>query len=83
MGSREAALKEAGDLVIPIQQGLISASNIYAELGEIVNGDKVGRTSDNEITFYKSVGNAAQDVATAELVVRAAEMQGLGRVIEI
>lgn len=83
VGSREAALKEAGDLVIPIQQGLISASNIYAELGEIVNGDKVGRTSDNEITFYKSVGNAAQDVATAELVVRAAEMQGLGRVIEI
>jgi ornithine cyclodeaminase len=80
---RKAALEEAGDLIIPIRQGLISADDIYAELGEIVNGDKAGRTSDDEITFFKSVGNAAQDVATARWVLQAAEEKGLGTVIAL
>ncbi|MFQ5341437.1 MAG: ornithine cyclodeaminase family protein, partial [Anaerolineae bacterium] len=80
---REAALAEAGDLIIPIRQGLVRAADIYAELGEIVNGEKAGRTSDDEITFFKSVGNAAQDVATARWVLRAAEERGLGTVVAL
>lgn len=80
---REAALEEAGDLIIPIQQSLISADDIYAELGEIVNGDKAGRTSEDEITFFKSVGNAAQDVVTARWVLRAAEAKGLGTLVAL
>jgi alanine dehydrogenase len=83
VGSRAAALKEGGDLIIPINQGLITADTIYAELGEIVNGIKPGRTSPDEITFYKTVGNAVQDVATARLVLQAAEEQDLGTVVEI
>ena len=70
--SREAALKEAGDLIIPIQQGLIRAEDVDTELGEIVNGIKAGRTSDSEITFFKSVGVAVQDVAVARRVLQAA-----------
>ena len=81
--SREAALAEAGDLIIPLRQGLITADHIHAELGEIVNGDKPGRTSDDEITFFKSVGNAAQDVVTARWVLQAAEEKGLGTVVTL
>lgn len=70
--SREAALKEAGDLIIPIEQGLIRTEDVDTELGEIVNGTKAGRTSDSEITFFKSVGVAVQDVAVARRVLQAA-----------
>ncbi len=80
---REAALEEAGDLIIPIRQGLIRAEDIYAELGEIVNGEKAGRTSDDEITFFKSVGNAAQDVVTARWALEAAEERGLGTLVAL
>ena len=67
---REAALAEAGDIIIPIKQGLITEGHIYAELGEIVSGAKPGRTSDEEITVFKSVGLAIQDASTASYVVR-------------
>jgi len=67
---REAALAEAGDVIIPIKQGLITEEHIYAELGEVVSGAKPGRTSDEEITVFKSVGLAIQDASTANYVVR-------------
>ena len=67
-----ACLAEAGDLIIPIQEGTITDDHIYADLGEIVAGDKPGRTSDDEITLFKSVGLAIQDVAAASLVYRKA-----------
>lgn len=69
--SREACLEEAGDLIIP-------NAEIDAEIGEIVNGDKPGRQSDDEITFFKSVGVAVQDAAAGAAVLAAAEAQGLG-----
>jgi len=71
--SREAALKEAGDLIIPMRQGLIRAEDIDTELGEIVNGTRPGRTSETEITFFKSVGVAVQDVAVARRVLELTE----------
>jgi len=81
--SRQAALVEAGDLVIPLQQGLIAESHIHAEIGEIVAGHKPGRESDDEITVFKSVGVAVQDVAAARRVLdRAAEL-GLGIEVEL
>lgn len=67
---RDACLAEAGDLLIPIEQGLIDRSHIYAELGEILSKLKPGRTSANEITLFKSVGNAVQDLAVAALVLK-------------
>lgn len=75
---RASCLEEAGDLVQPMQDGLLEASHIHAELGEIVAGHKAGRTSADEITFFKSVGNAVQDLAAAAHVVAAARERGLG-----
>jgi ornithine cyclodeaminase/alanine dehydrogenase-like protein (mu-crystallin family) len=77
---REAALHEAGDIIIPINQGLFSPDHIYAELGEIVAGLKPGRSSfgPTEISFFKSVGNAAQDVAMAHYLYHRARQLGLG-----
>lgn len=81
--SREAALAEAGDLIIPLRQKTIRQDQVYAELGEIVNGTKPGRTSDTEITFFKSVGVAVQDVAVARRVLRAAESQAHLAVVDL
>lgn len=74
--SREACLEEAGDLIIPNAQ-------IDAEIGEIVNGDKHGRQSEDEITFFKSVGVAVQDAVAASTVLKEAETKGLGTLIEM
>lgn len=67
------ALAEAGDLVLPLERGVIARDRIEAELAELVRGDKPGRRSNDEITLFKSVGTALEDLAAAELVVRAAE----------
>lgn len=75
---RPAALSEAGDLLIPIRGGLISEHRIHAELGEIAAGQKTGRTTQDEITLFKSVGVAIQDLAAAQKVLEAAESTGLG-----
>ena len=74
--SREACLEEAGDLIIP-------NAEIDAEIGEIVNGDKLGRQSADEITFFKSVGVAVQDAVAGAAVLAEAEAKGLGTVVEI
>ena len=73
-----AALEEAGDLLIPMEQGLIGRDHVYAELGEIVAGRKKGRESDSQITLFKSVGVAVQDLAAADRVLANAERLGLG-----
>lgn len=81
--SREACWAEAGDLIIPRHKGLISEDDIYAELGEIAAGTKRGRESDEEITFFKSVGNAVQDVSVARKVLEEAGRLGLGLEVEL
>jgi len=68
--SKEAALEEAGDLIIPIKEGAITEDHIYAELGELVTGSKQGRTEEEELTLFKSVGLAIQDSAVAGLVIK-------------
>ena len=81
--SREACWAEAGDLIIPRHKGLISESDVYAELGEIAAGTKRGRESDKEITLFKSVGNAVQDVSVANKVLEEAGRLGLGLKVEL
>jgi alanine dehydrogenase len=85
--SREAVLAPdpAGsrDLLQPIESGLIDASHIHAEVGELVDGRRHGRTSPDQITLYKSVGVAVQDCAAAALVLRAAREHGAGVEIEL
>jgi ornithine cyclodeaminase len=80
---REAALAEAGDLIGPIRDGALDASAVSAELGEVVLGRAPGRRTDEEITLFKSVGNAVQDVAIAASVLAEAERRGLGSTVEL
>jgi alanine dehydrogenase len=80
---KEACLKEAGDLVDLISKGAISADHIYGELGDLVTGKKKGRTNNTEITVFKSVGLAIQDIATAKTVFERAQAKGTGKTVEI
>jgi ornithine cyclodeaminase len=64
------ALAEAGDLVSPLERGVIARAQIEAELAELVRGDKPGRRGGDEITLFKSVGTALEDLAAAQLFVR-------------
>ncbi len=75
---RASAWAEAGDLVIPLEAGEIEASHIYAELGEIAAGQKEGRISAEQITLFKSVGNAVQDAIATGIVLRNAAANQLG-----
>lgn len=68
--SREAALAEAGDLIQPLRAGRIATSHIVAELSDLARGDASGRTSPDEITLFKSVGLALEDLAAAQLALR-------------
>ncbi|HEY2434564.1 MAG TPA: ornithine cyclodeaminase family protein [Vicinamibacterales bacterium] len=77
--SREGALAEAGDLVIPMKEGAIEASHIAAELGEVIGGRHPGRRTTDEITIFKSLGMAVEDVAAARLAFERSVAAGLGR----
>jgi ornithine cyclodeaminase len=81
--SREAAWAEAGDLIIPRRKGLIDDSDVQAEIGEVAMGRKPGRESDTQITFFKAVGSAVQDVSVAGYLLSRAEEAGLGTAVEI
>ena len=64
----DGALAEAGDLLIPINKGLITRNHILSDLHEMLNGKKQIRTSAEDITLFKSVGNALEDLVAAELI---------------
>lgn len=75
---RAAAWEEAGDLIQPLQAGLITQAHIHAELGEIAAGLKPGRTSPEQITFFKSVGVAVQDAISGRIALENAIAHNLG-----
>ena len=77
---RAAAWAEAGDLVIARDRGIITERSIHAELGELVNGTAPGRTSLDQVTFFKSVGNAVQDIAVARYAVDRAPVLKVGAI---
>ncbi|MGZ8253753.1 MAG: bifunctional Delta(1)-pyrroline-2-carboxylate/Delta(1)-piperideine-2-carboxylate reductase [Burkholderiaceae bacterium] len=64
------ALAEAADIVEPLGRGVIARGDVRGELAELVRGDVPGRTSSNEITLFKSVGTAVEDLAAAQLLLR-------------
>jgi ornithine cyclodeaminase/alanine dehydrogenase len=80
---KSAALEEAGDIIIPLKAGIITEKDIYAELGELAAGLKPGRTSDFEITLFKSVGLGIQDCAAAWLAYMRAKEKGVGMEVEL
>lgn len=63
----EGGLKESGDIVIPLKNGIINKNDIKADLFELCQQKKKGRTNDDEITVFKSVGYALEDLAAAEI----------------
>ncbi len=79
--SRTAALVEAGDIVIPIKEGTIGPTHIAGELGELAANRLRGRESDAQVTLFKSLGMAVEDVAAAHLAFLRATERGLGREI--
>jgi len=75
--------RKIGEVQHALGQGLIEESNIHAEIGEIINGDKSGRESETEITLFDSTGLSAQDIAAAKIVFEAAKKKGLGKKINL
>lgn len=80
--SRKAARGEAGDLMIAAQEQL-TREDRWTELGEVIAGRRPGRTGSGQITFFKSVGVAVQDIKACTLALREAERLGLGTEIEL
>ena len=78
----EAAMKEAGDIIIPINKGLIKKDHIMGELGEVITG-KVKRKKSEEAIFFKSVGLAIQDMSVAQEVYKKAIEYNLGVDVEL
>lgn len=81
--SREAVLQEARDLQEAVAQGAFSPNDIYAELGELVAGMKMGRVRVEDITLFRSVGIALEDVAAASLAYERAVRSGVGSVVDL
>jgi len=79
----EAVLHEAGDLVQTIERGVISEADIQVELGHVVDGNASGRENDQQITFFKSVGNAIQDMIVGAAALKAADEGGIGTRISL
>jgi ornithine cyclodeaminase len=75
---REAALQEAGEILLPMQAGAFGPEHIQADLGELVTGKRPGRASADEITLFKSLGLPVEDAAAADYVYRKAVERGVG-----
>jgi ornithine cyclodeaminase/alanine dehydrogenase-like protein (mu-crystallin family) len=80
--SRADCLDHAGDFMLPIAEGVIAREQI-AEIAELVSGARPGRGSDEEITYYKSIGVPIQDLVTAQHIERRAEQKGVGTEVDI
>ena len=79
---RESALAEAGDFLIPRGEGAVTDAHIQAELGEVLTGAHPGRTAPDEITLFKSVGLAVEDLAAAQAIFASAQAAGAGTFVE-
>jgi ornithine cyclodeaminase len=79
---RESCENEAGDYLLAVGEGAIEGGHITAELGEVLAGDRPGRTSEDEITVFESLGLAVEDLAAAEYIERRARENGVGTTVE-
>ena len=80
---RESALNEAGDILIPMKEGAINADAIVAEVGEVLTGGATGRRDEEEITLFKSLGLAIEDLACAHWLHERAQEDGTGTWVEL
>jgi ornithine cyclodeaminase len=80
---RESTVNEAGDYLFPLREGAIDESHIRAELGEVLIGAAEGRRGPEELTVFKSLGLAVEDLAAAEHVLARAEAQDVGSLVSL
>jgi ornithine cyclodeaminase len=80
---RESALNESGDILLAMRDGAIGEDHIVAELGEVLIGAALGRTDPDEVTLFKSLGLAVEDVAAARAVLEAARREGAGTTVRL
>jgi ornithine cyclodeaminase/alanine dehydrogenase len=78
-----AAMSRSGEVCVPLAEGAIGRENIHAELGQLVTGERSGRTSNDQITLFNSVGLAIQDIATASMLLDAAAAAGVGLSVDL
>jgi ornithine cyclodeaminase len=79
---RESTLNEGGEFLRAVRAGVITPAHILAEIGEVANGSKIGRASPSDVTLYKSLGIAAQDLASAHYVLEKARAADAGQVVD-
>ena len=79
---RESTVNEGGEYLRALKAGAITPEHILAEIGEVANGSKIGRHSPSDVTLYKSLGIAPQDLASAHYVLGKARAAGVGQVID-
>ncbi|MBE6994638.1 MAG: ornithine cyclodeaminase family protein [Ruminococcaceae bacterium] len=80
---REAALRDAGDLIIPLTKGEITEDHFAGDVGKVLTGELPGRESDEEITMFETIGISVEDIAAAQLIADKARAAGLGVEVEI
>ena len=76
--SQEAVLSESGDILIPLEQGIITMADLSGDIGRVIKGEVPGRENDEEIIVFETVGVAAQDLVTAKAIYDRAVEQGIG-----
>ena len=81
--TRDGAINESGDLIKPIQSGLIKKEKINGELGEVINGLMKGRESDDEMTFFKTTGSAVLDLVAAQKIYEIAKKRNVGQMVDL
>jgi ornithine cyclodeaminase/alanine dehydrogenase-like protein (mu-crystallin family) len=79
---RESTVNEGGEFLRALKSGAITADHILGEIGEVASGSKIGRSSPLDVTLYKSLGIAPQDLASAHYVLEKARAAGVGQVID-
>ena len=77
------AIASAGDLAIPLAAGAMARSHVAGELAQVVSGTVAGRTRDEEITLFKSVGFALEDLVAARLAYTRAKIRGFGQEVSL
>ncbi len=80
---RESLANEAGEYIEGLEEGLVEAGLVVPEIGEVLNGDHPGRTSETEITLFRSLGLAVEDIVSAQLVYQRAVERGVGTHVDL
>ena len=81
--TRDGAINESGDLIKPIQSGIIKKEKINGELGEVINGLMKGRENDDEMTFFKTTGSAVLDLVAAQKIYEMAKAKKIGQMVDL